>query len=192
MTEQTLAAKQKTKARDIVLCGLLAALIAIGAFIRIPMGPIAFSMQTMFVSLAGMLLGKKLGVTAILVYIAIGLAGLPIFTKGGGFTYVLEPSFGFLPGFLFYTWMTAHFTGKLTSPGMPAMILAQLPGLFTMYAIALPYFYLISQFYLQNDMGVYTLMTSCFLFLMPGEAMKCILAAWLGKRLIPVLRQGGK
>ncbi len=187
--KNTAAKSKRADTRGIVLCALFAALIAVGAFLRIPLGPLAFSMQTMFVSLACMLLGKKLGVTAVLVYIAVGLLGLPIFTQGGGPSYVLQPSFGFLVGFIFYVWLTAHFTSKIQKPGMKPLILAQLPGLFAMYAVALPYFYLISNLYLNNGMGIDVLLTTCFLWMMPGEAVKCLLAAWLGKRLLPILRK---
>ena len=146
-------------------------------------------MQTLFVSLAGMLLGKKRGVLSVLTYIGIGLLGLPIFTQGGGPSYVLQPSFGFLIGFVIYTWFTAQMTERIITPSIKNLLSAQLPGLFFMYAVALPYFYLISNFYLDSGMGVDVLMTVCFLWMMPGEALKCLLAAWLGKRLIPVMRR---
>ncbi|MGI6152376.1 MAG: biotin transporter BioY [Christensenellaceae bacterium] len=178
--------------RGMVLCALFAALIAVGAFIRIPLpGPLTFSMQTMFVALAGMLLGKKFGVLSIAIYVGLGLCGLPIFSKGyGGPGYILEPSFGFLIGFFLHTWLTAYLTEKAKDrPTIKKMILVQLPGLFLMYAIALPYFYLISNFYLQNGMGVDVLMTTCFLWMMPGEAAKCLLAAWLANRLLLVLHK---
>lgn len=191
MTQQATIKQGKPKitTREIVLCGLFTALIAVGAFIKIPIPYLSFSLQTMFVALAGMLLGKRMGVLAVLVYIVIGLAGLPIFTQGGGIGYVLQPSFGFLIGFLFY----AYLTGKLTERKVPTfknLLLAQLPGLFLMYAIALPYFFLISNFYLDNGLGVAALFTYCFAAMMPGEAVKVLLAAWLGKRLVPVLRRG--
>jgi len=182
--------KNRLATRDIVLCAMFTALIAIGAFIKIPIPYISFSLQTMFVALAGMLLGEKLGTIAVAVYIAIGLAGLPIFTMGGGIGYVLQPSCGFLIGFIFYAYMTGRFTKKLRRPDFKSLFLAQLPGLFVMYAIALPYFFLISKYYTSNPMSVGALLTYCFAAMMPGEAAKCLLSAWLGKRLIPVLRRG--
>ncbi len=187
MTEQA-AAKHASPARSIVLCGLFSALIAVGAFIRIPVPYLSFSLQTMFVALAGMLLGKKLGVISVLVYIAVGLMGLPIFTQGGGIGYVLQPSFGFLIGFIPYAYLTGRFTEKIGAPTFKNLVLAQLPGLFTMYAIALPYFYLISNLYL-GGMGVEALFLYCFAAMMPGEAVKSLLSAWMGKRLLPVLRK---
>ena len=54
-----------------------------------------------FCALAGVLLGAKLGGLSVLLYVALGLAGLPVFYPGGGPAYVLTPSFGYLIGFLF-------------------------------------------------------------------------------------------
>lgn len=178
--------KQKTAAtaRQLALCALFTALIAVGAFIRIPLPYVAFSMQTFFVALAGMLLGKKWGAVSVAAYLAIGLIGLPVFTKGGGPMYVLEPSFGFLIGFVLYAFLTGVFTKKLKTPTVKGLILAQLPGLFAMYAVALPYFYLVSKFYLGAEMGVAALFIYCFAATLPGDAVKCVLAAWLGKRLL--------
>ena len=88
----------KSRTYKMMLVALFAALIAVGAFIRVPVPLVPFTMQTFFVVLAGMLLGKKLGGASALVYLAIGLIGIPVFTQGGGIGYVLKPSFGYLIG----------------------------------------------------------------------------------------------
>lgn len=177
--------------REIVLIGLFTALTAVGAFIKIPIPYISFSLQTLFVAMAGMLLGARNGMISMAVYVIIGLLGFPIFTQGGGIGYVLQPSFGYLIGFLVYAYMTGYFTRKLKEITFKNLFLAQLPGMFVMYAIALPYFFFISQYYTENPIGVGALFTYCFALLLPGEALKCSIAAGLGKRLIPVLKKGG-
>ena len=83
----------------LVLCALFAALIAVGAFIKIPIPYIPLTLQTLFTMLAGLMLGGRLGAISVCVYVAIGLAGLPVFTQGGGQMYVLKPTFGYLIGF---------------------------------------------------------------------------------------------
>ncbi len=87
------------KIRKTVLCSLFAALIAVGAFIKIPVPLVPFTLQFLFTTLAGLLLGSKLGFTAVMSYIAVGLAGIPVFASGGGISYVFQPSFGYLIGF---------------------------------------------------------------------------------------------
>ncbi len=69
---------------------------AIGAFIRIPVPLVPFTLQITFTTLAGLfLLGSKKGAISVAVYVLMGLIGIPVFTQGGGFSYVLKPSFGF-------------------------------------------------------------------------------------------------
>ena len=91
-------AKQRITTRNMVLCALFAALIAIGAFIRIPVPYVPITFQGFFVLLAGFLLGPKYGAASMLIYIAVGLVGIPVFTEGGGIMYVLKPTFGYLIG----------------------------------------------------------------------------------------------
>ena len=87
-------------ARKLVYTALLAALTAVGAFIRIPIGISVITLQFLFTAMAGVLLGPGGGALSQGVYVALGLVGLPIFTAGGGFGYVLQPSFGFLLGLI--------------------------------------------------------------------------------------------
>ncbi|WP_213810001.1 biotin transporter BioY [Jeotgalicoccus sp. WY2] len=88
------------KTKHLVFAALFTALIAVGAQIRIPLGPIPFTLQVPMVLLAGMLLGKKLGLISITAYIFIGLIGIPVFAGAGGLGSLVSPSFGFVLGFI--------------------------------------------------------------------------------------------
>ena len=80
----------------------LAALTAVGAHIQCPIGPVPFSLQTFFIMLCGLILGPVRGPVAVLLYIAAGVLGLPVFSKGSsGFAHLLGPTGGFLLGFVF-------------------------------------------------------------------------------------------
>lgn len=85
--------------REMVLCGLFIALVAVGALIRIPVGSDVYTLQFMFTLLAGLLLGARLGALAVGTYVVMGLVGIPVFASGGGPSYVLQPTFGYLVGF---------------------------------------------------------------------------------------------
>lgn len=50
--------------------------------------------------------------------------------------------------------------------------------------------YLISRFYLETPVGLWTLFLYCFLLVVPGDIVLCVLGAVLGKRMIPVIRAG--
>ena len=71
------------KTRNLIYCALFTALIAIGAFIKIPIPVVPFTLQYLFTMLAGLLLGSKLGCLSVVSYMLLGLAGLPIFSEGG-------------------------------------------------------------------------------------------------------------
>ena len=99
---------RNNRTKQLILCAMFVALIAIGAFITIPIPIIPLTLQDLFVMLAGILLGPKWGALASLIYVFMGLAGLPVFTQGGGLAYVLKPSFGFLIGFSFCSWVRSE------------------------------------------------------------------------------------
>ena len=67
-----------TKTRTMSLAALFAALTAIGAFLQIPVGITSITLQFLFTSLAGLLLGAKWGALSQLVYVILGLVGLPV------------------------------------------------------------------------------------------------------------------
>lgn len=89
--------------RWIVLCGMFAALTAAGAFIQIPVPFMDyFTLQFLFVLLAGMLLGPRYGSISMGIYVLVGLAGVPVFAAGGGIRIccgqALDISLDLLPG----------------------------------------------------------------------------------------------
>ncbi|MBQ0070866.1 MAG: biotin transporter BioY, partial [Spirochaetales bacterium] len=84
----------------IMLTALFTALVAAGAFIRIPMVPVPVTLQTLFVFMAGLLLPVQYSAASIALYMFLGAVGLPIFTSGGGLAALLSPTGGFIFGFL--------------------------------------------------------------------------------------------
>lgn len=80
---------------------LWVALIALGAFIKIPVPVVPFTLQLPFVLLAGAMMGPRKGMGCVLVYIVLGLVGVPLFAEGGGPAYLFKPTFGYLIGFAF-------------------------------------------------------------------------------------------
>ncbi len=92
--------KSALRTRSLLLTALFAALTAVGAFLRVPVGPISFTLQVFFTCTAGLLLGPWYGAASQAVYVLLGLIGVPIFTEGGGLMYVAKPSFGFLLGLI--------------------------------------------------------------------------------------------
>ena len=101
---QCLMVSQITAIHRLVWTGLLAALMAAGAAITIPLGPLSpvpVTLQTLFVQLAGLVLGPRGGLMAVGLYLLAGALGLPVFSGGkGGLAVLFGPTGGFLWGFL--------------------------------------------------------------------------------------------
>jgi biotin transport system substrate-specific component len=75
-------------------------LLTLSAKISVPVLPIPVTLQTFAVAALAAGFGWRIGVATVALYLAEGLAGLPVFASGGGWDYVLRPSFGFLVGYL--------------------------------------------------------------------------------------------
>lgn len=181
----------KSRTYRMVLCALFAALIAVGAFIRIPVPVVPFTLQTFFVSLAGMLLGRKLGALSALLYLFIGLVGLPVFTQGGGISYVLKPSFGYLIGFVLGAFVTGAIARKTNKPTFIRLLCAALAGLAVIYTLGSVYFYFLSNYYLGSPVGVWTALLYCFIVFVPGDGAMSVVAALVARRMIPALEKSG-
>ena len=169
--------------RQLVRTALFAALTAVGAFLKIPLGPSAITLQFFFTAMAGCLLGSGCGALSQLIYVALGLLGLPVFTAGGGFSYVLHPTFGFLLGLIPAAAVIGTMTRRSASPVRIA--LACVVGLAVLYAIGVPYMALILNGYMGKGMSVSGLLWAGMLPFLPGDAIKIVITAVL----CPLLRR---
>lgn len=178
-----------SRVKTITYCALFTALIAAGAFIKIPVPVVPFTLQYLFTMLAGLLLGSKYGALSVLFYIVLGLVGLPIFAEGGGFWYLLKPSFGYIIGFMVGTyvtgWMAEHFKKK----DIPHYLAANFTGLLIVYVIGMVYYYIICNYVINTPIALWPLVLYCFILAVPGDICLCILAAFLVKRVKPVLER---
>ncbi len=86
--------------RSLTLALLGTALLTLSAKLQLPFYPVPMTMQTFVVLTLGMALGARLGGATLLLYLAEGAAGLPVFAAGGGPAYLLGPSGGYLAGFV--------------------------------------------------------------------------------------------
>ena len=181
---------KKNRTKQLVMCGIFAALIGIGAFIQIPIPVVPLTLQDLFVMLAGILLGAKFGALSAFVYIFIGLLGFPVFTHGGGITYVLQPTFGFMLGFIPGAYLTGMLTHKVPEPGFKRIFLACLAGIGVIYFFGTAYLYLLNRFYLGNSIAFWPMILACDIRPLPGDIIKSIIAAKIGQQLLPLIRKG--
>ena len=178
------------KTKGVIYCGLFTALIAVGAFIKIPIPVVPFTLQYLFTMLAGLLLGSRLGTLSVLSYMLLGLAGLPIFSEGGGLWYVFKPSFGYIIGFAVGTFVTGWIAEHMEKKTVARYLLANLAGLFFVYAIGMIYYYIICNFVIDTPIAVGPLFLYCFVLAVPGDIALSFLGAVVAKRVRPVLSYG--
>ena len=108
MAERAEKKLQYTSAINLTYTAMFTTLIAAGAFIKIPVPVVPFTLQFLFTMRAGLLLGGKGGALSVALYMILGLAGLPIFAEGGGLWYLLKPSFGYIIGFCLASYVTGN------------------------------------------------------------------------------------
>lgn len=93
--------------RNLFLAVLGTMALTVSAKVQIPFFPVPMTMQTMVVLMIGMTFGPRLGVATMVLYIAEGAAGLPVFAgtpeKGIGLAYIFGPTGGYLLGFILAT-----------------------------------------------------------------------------------------
>src|ERR671910_1051854 len=99
---------------DAALIVVFSAFVALTAQVEIPLRPVPITLQTLGVLLTGALLGSSRGVLALLLYLAEGAVGLPVFAGGAaGLAYMLGPTGGYLVGFV----LAAGLVGWLAERG---------------------------------------------------------------------------
>jgi len=169
----------RSQLKMFLLASLLATLTAVGAFVRVPMIPVPFTLQTFFVLLAGNLLGPYWGAISMIVYLLLGLVGLPVFAGGSGLGIVLSPTFGYLVGFP----VAAYFVGKKRSfvnvePRKKSFYLLffyQVLGLMIIYVCGIIYMFCIKTFYGGESFPITQTVLVGFVVFIPGLIIKSIL-----------------
>lgn len=172
----------KSKTYKLIITALFTALLSVSVFIRIDVWPVAFTLQTFIVILAGLIIGPLYGSISVTVYIILGLIGLPIFSQGGGFAYVLKPSFGFIIGFILQAFVTGMLFKYLPKKKWRYFVAAGV-GMIACYITGLPYMW----FILNNVMGIQktfaSLITAYFLPYLLWDSVKAAAAALIAIRL---------
>lgn len=170
------------RAREMILCGLFITLVAVGAFIRIPVGADVYTLQFLFTLLAGIVLGPRLGALAVGTYVLMGLVGIPVFSSGGGPGYILQPTFGYLVGFI----LQAYATGALTRRNTPTfahVLQACAVGMAIVYVIGIAYFYFVSNYVIQAPIGFWVAIWYCGVLQLLPDFILCLAATSVGLRL---------
>ena len=176
------------KINDMTRISIFTVLTIVGTRIMIPVPLVPFTLQTLVCMTAGIVLGAKHGAASQALYMLLGLAGLPVFTSGGGIGAIFTPSFGYIIGFIACAWVSGTISswlkkarGRLTLPGCFAAAFA---GVVTAYAFGLIHLYIILNFYMENSSAsLFKVLSIGFLSTIGGDIIKAALCAVISVKL---------
>lgn len=177
------AAGREAMLRNIVLVVLGSLLLTASAKVQAPFWPVPMTMQTFVVLVLGASYGWRLGTATVLIYLAQGAAGLPVFAGtpqlGAGLAYLAGPTGGFLVGFA----VAAAITGALTSWQRHWLrtLAAMLLGTMALFACGLLWLSLL--------IGPVAAIQHGLLPFLPSEALKVALATALVSAAWRVVRR---
>lgn len=181
----------RIKTRDMILTALFAGLTAIGAVVLvIPVGPVPITLQLFFTVLSGIILGARLGALSQIVYVLMGLIGLPVFAGGvGGPATIFSPTFGYLIGFILGAYVVGKVAEKLGKVDLIGLLIATLAGVLIIYAVGFPYLYIVLTKVNNIDVTFLGVLKKGVLIFLPGDFVKCLLTSLLGVKVIPLIRK---
>ena len=164
----------------IVRIAVFVALIIVGAFVKFPIGIVPVSMQFAFCMFASLMLGGLDSFACVAIYVVMGLIGIPVFSAGGGFAYVLQPTFGYILGFLI-----AAPVGGFVARGFKndarlnifRLLLGAFCSLAIVYTVGVFYMYLMLNYYVGTAMSMSKAwMAGCAVFL-PTDCSWCVVGS---------------
>ncbi|WP_373501420.1 biotin transporter BioY [Desulfococcus sp.] len=164
-----------------VYASLFAALIAAGAFLAIPIGPVPIVLQNLFVLLTGLLLGPRWGLASVGIYLLAGAIGLPVFAGGtGGIGRILGPTGGYLVAYLPAVWVVGIVSAR-TKGRVMGDIAAMALGALIVYGMGVPHLKAVT------GMPWSKAVAAGMLPFLIGDALKIAAAVPIARTLRPVM-----
>ena len=174
---------KQTKTKKMILCAFFSALTAVGAMISLPLpfSPVPINLALLAVYLTGALLGPKNGALSQVVYLFIGLVGIPVFSNfTAGPSILAGPTGGYLIGYVVAAWLSG-----LLASGKEVSFVRRCAGFFiamlSCYTLGTLWFVVLTK------TGLLAALSLCVFPFLPGDALKILAAALLTKKLAPIL-----
>ena len=162
--------------RDLLLVGGFSVFTSLCAQVsfHIPITPFPITLQTLAVLLTGAALGSRRGPLAMLLYLAEGAAGLPVFAGGtGGFVHLIGFTGGYLWSYPFAALVTGLLCERRLDRRLLTSALAMLPGTLVIYAFGVPWLAV------SLHLNLLTAFMLGMVPFIPGDLIKLVIAAAL-------------
>ena len=168
--------------RQMTLISLFATLTAVGAFISIPLYPVPLTLQTLFTLLAAMVLGSVMGALSQIIYVLLGVIGLPVFAGfKAGIGILFGPTGGFLLGFIISAYVIGKIIELKNEKNIFYYLFAGIMGTIILYIVG------ITQLSLVTGIGIKKAITVGMLPFLPGDILKIIAASFIASKLKPII-----
>lgn len=168
---------ERINLRNMCLVGLMAAVTCVLAPLSIPIGPIPISLTNLAVYLSLYLLGMRLGVLSYLVYVLLGMAGLPVFSGfAGGLGKLMGPTGGYIIGFIPMGIIGGAALERFSNRALQFLALST--GTAVCYALGTAWFCVVMR------VGVIAALSQTVLPFIPVDLVKITIAVFIG----PVIR----
>ncbi|MFD1039480.1 biotin transporter BioY [Virgibacillus byunsanensis] len=174
---------------DLTFSAVFVCLMAIGAnitvwfpMLAVPIGgaSVPLSLQTFFATIAGLMLGKKLGSISMITYILVGIAGVPVFAKmSAGPMALVTPTGGFIISFVFVAFFVGWIAEYSKKPSIPLYTIASLTGLLFNYGIGVTYMYIAMNTWLYLDISYVIAWSGMIPFLIKDAALAGLAAVFM-------------
>jgi biotin transport system substrate-specific component len=130
--------KNTKSIQAMIYAAMFGAVTAVGAFIIIPIPPVPITLQTLFTALSGALLGGRLGALSQVIYVLLGIIGLPVFAGGkAGLGVLFGPTGGYLIGFIVGSYLIGKIIEIKKDAGIFLIAMAMIIGFLVLYAIGI-------------------------------------------------------
>ena len=176
--------KRNNKTLEMVYIAMFAVIITVCSWISIP-ATVPFTLQTFGIFFAVGILGGRRGTISVLVYLLLGIIGIPVFSGfKGGIGVIIGNTGGYIVGFLLSA-MTMWLMERLFGKKSFVFILSMFLGLIVCYAFGTFWF---MKVYSDGEIGVWKALSWCVIPFIGYDIIKIILAFFISKRVSRVIK----
>lgn len=181
---ETAAADRKSRTYRLAMTAVMTAVICILAPFSIPIGPVPVSLANLAIFLSVYLLGWKAGTVSLLLYLLLGIAGLPVFSGfSAGPGVLIGPTAGYIAGYIPMAVIAGIVIERYES--RPLQFCGMLLGTAVCYALGTAWFCILMK------TGVIAALSLCVFPFIPGDIVKMFIAMLLGGTLNKRMKKAG-
>ena len=178
ISEENIESPSSSNLKPLVFAALFAALTAAVAPFKIPLGftPVPITLQTLVVLMSGAMLGPAYGALAMILYVVVGILGLPVFAGGGsGIGAILGPTGGYLISYFIAAFAIGKVVKMMKEPKYLDYVFAMIVGTLIIYLLGASWGMVVT------GLGVMAIIAGWVLPFIIGDTIKLLIAAYIAK-----------